>query len=126
MSSAIQVSRERDGNQVSRERDGKQAPRTAYEKIWDSHVVVAQTASTPAVIYVDLHLIHEVTSPQAFTELRERGLRLRRPERVLATLDHSTPTLAPNAAGELSYFTPQAKAQVDTLIANCAEFGIEL
>ena len=103
-----------------------QVPRSAYEKIWDSHVVVAQTASTPAVIYVDLHLIHEVTSPQAFTELRERGLTLRRPDRVLATLDHSTPTLPPNSAGELSYFTPQAKAQVDTLVVNCAEFGVEL
>jgi 3-isopropylmalate/(R)-2-methylmalate dehydratase large subunit len=102
------------------------APRTAYEKIWDAHVVSAQNPAAPAVLYVDLHLIHEVTSPQAFTELRERGIKLRRPDRVLATLDHSTPTLPANSAGELPYITAQAKSQVDTLVQNCAEFGIEL
>jgi 3-isopropylmalate/(R)-2-methylmalate dehydratase large subunit len=102
------------------------APRTTYQKIWDSHVVTPQTAGTPATLYVDLHLIHEVTSPQAFSELRARGLALRCPERVLATLDHSTPTLPNDANGEPRYITPQAKAQVDTLIHNCAEFGVEL
>jgi 3-isopropylmalate/(R)-2-methylmalate dehydratase large subunit len=100
--------------------------KTAYEKIWDAHIVTPQTPVTPAVLYVDLHLIHEVTSPQAFTELRTRGLKLRCPDQVLATLDHSTPTLPANAAGALSYVTPQAQAQVETLIANCAEFGVEL
>ena len=65
---------------------------TLFEKVWRAHEVVPETADTPAVLYVDLHLIHEVTSPQAFTVLRERGLRLRRPERTFATMDHSTPT----------------------------------
>ena len=66
--------------------------RTLFEKIWDSHIVRPQTPETPAVLYIDLHLVHEVTSPQAFTELRERGLTVRRPDRTLATMDHSTPT----------------------------------
>lgn len=101
-------------------------PRTAYQKIWDAHVVAAQTPSTPAILYVDLHLIHEVTSPQAFSELRSRGLKVRAPHRVLATLDHSTPTLPPDQSGALPYVTSQAKEQVQTLISNCAEFGIEL
>ena len=67
--------------------------RTLFDKIWDAHLVSAETAATPAVLYVDLHLVHEVTSPQAFAELRARALAVRRPERTLATLDHSTPTL---------------------------------
>ena len=66
-------------------------PRTLFEKIWDSHVV-AQEPGAPAVLYVDLHLIHEVTSPQAFTGLRQRGLKVRRPDRTVATMDHSIPT----------------------------------
>ena len=66
--------------------------RTLFEKIWSDHVVVPESADTPAVIYIDLHLIHEVTSPQAFSLLRERELRVRRPDLVLATMDHSTPT----------------------------------
>lgn len=102
------------------------APRTAYQKIWDAHVVAAQTPSTPAILYVDLHLIHEVTSPQAFSELRARGLKVRAPHRVLATLDHSTPTLPADQSGALPYVTPQAQEQVQTLVRNCAEFGIEL
>ena len=61
-------------------------PRTLFEKVWDSHVVKPATDGTPATIYVDLHLIHEVTSPQAFTTLRERGLKVRRPERTAATM----------------------------------------
>ncbi|HEX8778157.1 MAG TPA: aconitase family protein, partial [Rhodanobacter sp.] len=66
------------------------AARTLFEKIWDAHVVAPESADTPAILYVDLHLVHEVTSPQAFDELRSRGLKLRRPDRTLATLDHST------------------------------------
>src|SRR5690242_14310072 len=100
--------------------------RTIVEKVWDAHVVVAETADTPAVIYVDLHLVHEVTSPQAFSELRERGLKLRRPDRMLATLDHSTPTLPPGADGERPYANAEAKAQVSQLETNCREFGVEL
>src|SRR3972149_10106706 len=73
-------------------------PRTLVDKIWEAHLVSAETAETPAVLYVDLHLVHEVTSPQAFVELRRRGLRVRRPERTLATLDHAIPT-APGPDG---------------------------
>src|SRR5204863_334049 len=67
-------------------------PQTMFEKIWDAHLVRAETADTPAILYVDLHLVHEVTSPQAFTWLREKSLKVRRPERTVATMDHSTPT----------------------------------
>jgi 3-isopropylmalate/(R)-2-methylmalate dehydratase large subunit len=100
--------------------------RTLFEKIWDAHVVAAETADTPAVLYVDLHLVHEVTSPQAFTELRQRGLTLRRPDRMLATLDHSTPTLPSNPDGSRPYANAEAQAQVAQLEANCREFGVEL
>ena len=100
--------------------------RTLFEKLWDSHVVVPETTSHPAVLYVDLHLVHEVTSPQAFSELRERGLKLRRPERTLATLDHSTPTLPSGPDGTHAYATPAARAQVEQMQANCAEFGVKL
>ena len=100
--------------------------KTLFEKIWAAHVVAAETADTPAILYVDLHLVHEVTSPQAFTELRERGLQLRRPDRMLATLDHSTPTLPAGADGERPYANAEAKAQVAQLESNCREFGVEL
>ena len=68
------------------------APRTLSEKVWDRHVVHAGTGHEPDILFIDLHLIHEVTSPQAFTVLRERGLKVRRPDRTLATIDHSSPT----------------------------------
>ena len=89
--------------------------RTLFEKVWDAHLVAPESAATPAVLYVDLHLVHEVTSPQAFDELRGRGLPVRRPDRTLATLDHSTPTLPPGPDGERPYATAEAKAQVATL-----------
>ena len=66
-------------------------PRTIVEKIWDEHVV-SQSPGAPAVLAIDLHLVHEVTSPQAFSGLRARGLRVRRPDRTVATADHSIPT----------------------------------
>ena len=100
--------------------------RTLFEKLWDAHLVAPETADTPAILYIDLHLVHEVTSPQAFSELRERGLKLRRPDRTLATLDHSTPTLPANDKGERPYANDEAKAQVAQLEANCREFGVEL
>jgi 3-isopropylmalate/(R)-2-methylmalate dehydratase large subunit len=100
--------------------------KTLFEKVWDAHVVVPETTDTPAVLYVDLHLVHEVTSPQAFSEMRERGLPLRRPDRMLATLDHSTPTLPANADGTRPYANAEAQAQVTQLETNCREFGIEL
>ncbi|RDS84311.1 3-isopropylmalate dehydratase large subunit [Dyella psychrodurans] len=101
-------------------------PRTLFEKIWGAHVVAPETDDTPSVLYIDLHLVHEVTSPQAFSELRSRGLKLRRPDRTLATLDHSTPTLPPAANGERPYTNAEAKAQVAQLEANCREFGVRL
>ena len=66
-------------------------PVTLFEKIWNKHVV-AQEPDSPAVLYIDLHLVHEVTSPQAFNGLRERGLKVRRPDKTLATVDHGIPT----------------------------------
>jgi 3-isopropylmalate/(R)-2-methylmalate dehydratase large subunit len=96
-------------------------PRTIVEKIWDDHVV-SQDEGSPAVLAVDLHLVHEVTSPQAFTGLRARGLRVRHPERTVATADHSIPTHPRN----LPILDLMAAAQVDQLTANCEEFGIPL
>ena len=101
-------------------------PRSLYEKVFDAHVVEAETPERPAVLYIDLHLIHEVTSPQAFTELEARGLKVRRPDRTVATMDHSTPTLPPDAAGVRPYATAQAKRQVDQLQRNCAAHGVVL
>ncbi len=102
------------------------APTTLFDKLWASHVVTPETATTPAILYVDLHLIHEVTSPQAFAELDERGLLLRRADLTKATLDHSTPTTPADANGQHTYINAQAKAQVDTLRHNCARHGVEL
>ena len=102
------------------------SPRTLFEKIWDAHVVAPETPDTPSVLYIDLHLVHEVTSPQAFSELRQRGLKLRRADRTLATLDHSTPTLPAVANGERPYANDEAKAQVAQLEVNCRDFGVQL
>ena len=102
------------------------APRTIIDKIWDAHCVRDETESAPAILYVDLHLVHEVTSPQAFSELEARGIAVRRPDRTLATLDHSTPTLPVAADGRLPYADAASERQVITLEDNCAKFGIEL
>ena len=101
-------------------------PKTLFDKLWDAHVVAPESDSAPAVLYIDLHLIHEVTSPQAFAELDARGLKLRRPERTKATPDHSTPTLPPDTNGVLPYANDEARHQVQTLRENCARFGVEL
>ncbi|MFK8030689.1 MAG: 3-isopropylmalate dehydratase large subunit [Gammaproteobacteria bacterium] len=98
--------------------------KTLYEKIWDQHAVVEATDDHPAVMYIDLHLIHEVTSPQAFSMLRESGLPVRRPDLTLATPDHSTPTRAELLYGELP--AGPAREQVHTLLANCEEFGVPI
>jgi len=100
--------------------------RTLFEKLWDSHLVKPPTADTPGVLYIDLHLIHEVTSPQAFTWLRERSLKVRRPERTVATMDHSTPTTPRGSDGKFKIVDAQAAAQIGQLETNCREFGIEL
>jgi 3-isopropylmalate/(R)-2-methylmalate dehydratase large subunit len=101
-------------------------PRTLFEKVWEAHLVRPPTAETPAVLYADLHLIHEVTSPQAFAVLRERGLKVRRPERTLATMDHSTPTTPRGGEGAVPFADPRAAAQLRQLEVNCQEFGITL
>ncbi|CAN5172867.1 3-isopropylmalate dehydratase large subunit [soil metagenome] len=101
-------------------------PRTLLDKLWDAHQVVAETVATPGLLYIDLHLIHEVTSPQAFAELRARGLPVRRPERLLATLDHSTPTTPADALGQHVYTSAEAANQVEQLETNCRQFGIPL
>jgi 3-isopropylmalate/(R)-2-methylmalate dehydratase large subunit len=94
-------------------------PRTLVQKIWDEHVVVEEPGA-PSVLGIDLHLVHEVTSPQAFEGLRRRGRKVRHPERTIATADHSTPT---HALG-LPILDQQAAFQVAQLERNCAEFGI--
>ena len=99
---------------------------TLFEKVWQRHLVRKETAETPAILYIDLQLLHEVTSPQAFGELKRRGLKVRRPDCCLATIDHSTPTTPPDSNGVRHYHTPEARAQVDMLHANCAEQGIYL
>jgi len=94
-------------------------PRTIIEKIWDGHVVAARE-NAPALLYIDLHLVHEVTSPQAFEGLRQRGIQVRRPDLTIATTDHSTPT-TPRG---LPILDKIGAAQVETLERNCREFGI--
>lgn len=101
-------------------------PESLFDKLWNSHLVQAQTESTPAIIYIDLHLVHEVTSPPGFDLLRAKGVGVRRPDRTLATLDHSTPTLPAGKDGRRPYVTDQARRQVQVLRENCREFGIEL
>src|SRR4051795_12634608 len=96
-------------------------PRTIVDKIWADHVV-SQDPGAPAVLAIDLHLVHEVTSPQAFTGLRARGLEVRRPGQTVATADHSIPTTPRN----LPILDEMAAAQVRQLEANCAEFGVPL
>lgn len=95
--------------------------KTLFQKIWDNHVV-HQQSEAPAILYIDLHLIHEVTSPQAFTGLRQRGLKVRRPDRTVATMDHSIPTKNLN----LPLLDEMADRQLRQLRDNCAEFGIPL
>jgi 3-isopropylmalate/(R)-2-methylmalate dehydratase large subunit len=101
-------------------------PKTLFQKVWERHEVVPQTPDTPAVLYIDLHLIHEVTSPQAFSELRSRGLPVRRVDRTLATMDHSTPTRTEQVFGGKPIAIESAAKQVRQLEVNCAEFGVEL
>jgi 3-isopropylmalate/(R)-2-methylmalate dehydratase large subunit len=101
-------------------------PTTLFEKVWADHVVVDESADTPAVIYIDLHLIHEVTTPQAFSILRERGLGVRRPDLTLATMDHSTPTTPVASFRDLLVSGESAANQVRQMEENCREFGLDL
>ncbi len=97
------------------------APRTLLDKIWDEHVVCTPEGESP-LLYIDRHLVHEVTSPQAFEGLRLAGRRVRRPESTFATPDHNVPT----TDRRLPIADPISKQQIDTLRANCREFGIRL
>jgi 3-isopropylmalate/(R)-2-methylmalate dehydratase large subunit len=101
--------------------------KSLFEKLWESHIVRPESEDTPAILYVDLHLLHEVTSPQAFDLLRSRGLRVHRTDLCLATLDHSTPTVPVTSLKDLAVVSePAAAKQVVRMVENCEEFGIEL
>ncbi|HSG97843.1 MAG TPA: aconitase family protein, partial [Woeseiaceae bacterium] len=102
------------------------APTTLFEKVWADHVVVPETIDTPAVLFIDLHIIHEVTSPQAFTVLRANSLPVRRPDLTLPTLDHSTPTTPVTTFKDLLVAGESAANQVRQMQQNCEEFGLEL
>lgn len=95
-------------------------PRTLFEKIWDNHVI-HEEAGKPSLLYIDLHLVHEVTSPQAFEGLRLTNRKVRRPDLTFATMDHNVPT-----ADRFNVKDPISRQQMDTLTANCAEFEIPL
>jgi 3-isopropylmalate/(R)-2-methylmalate dehydratase large subunit len=102
------------------------APKTLFAKIWDSHVVT-QPPNSPAVLYIDLHLVHEVTSPQAFADLRARGLKVRRPELTKATIDHAVPTRTNSGAlGRLAFADDLNRSQIRAIEDNCRDFGIQL
>src|SRR5947209_18257388 len=94
-------------------------PRTLAQKLWDSHIV-RSAEGEPDLLFVDLHLVHEVTSPQAFEGLRLSGRRVRRPDLTVATMDHNVPT----TDRSLPIADPIAKQQMDVLVENCREFGI--
>src|SRR5713226_9699191 len=96
-------------------------PSTLFEKVWDAHVVRAN-AGEPTLLYIDLHLVHEVTSPQAFDGLRTAGRRVRRPDLTVATVDHNVPT----TDRSLPITDPIAAKQIETLRSNCLDFSIPL
>ena len=96
-------------------------PKTLFEKVWESHIV-AEPANEPTLLYIDLHLIHEVTSPQAFEGLRLAGRKVRRPDRSIATVDHNVPT----SKNRINIEDPIAAKQIETLRKNCADFGVTL
>ena len=100
--------------------------KTLFEKVWSDHLVRDETADTPAILYIDLHLIHEVTTPQAFSLLREKGLSVRRPDLTVGTMDHSTPTTPVRTIADLSIVGESAARQVVAMQDNCREFGLEL
>src|SRR5208282_4966296 len=95
-------------------------PRTLYDKIWDDHLVHAD-ADGASLIYIDRHLVHEVTSPQAFEGLRLSGRRVRAPQKTLAVVDHNVPTTDRSRGID----DPEAALQVKTLAENCAQYGID-
>jgi 3-isopropylmalate/(R)-2-methylmalate dehydratase large subunit len=98
-------------------------PKTLFEKVWHQHLVVEPTGE-PSIVYIDLHLVHEVTSPQAFDGLRMTGRKLRRPDRTVATVDHNVPTSS--IEDRLHIVDQIASKQIEALRKNCADFGVEL
>src|SRR5271169_855381 len=107
------------------------APRTLAEKIWDAHVVRSQQGE-PDLLFIDLHLVHEVTSAQAFDGLRAAGRKVRRPDLTIATEDHNVPTTpgigpgGPPSASPTPLYGPVSRTQVEALRRNAAEFGVKL
>jgi 3-isopropylmalate/(R)-2-methylmalate dehydratase large subunit len=101
-------------------------PSTLFEKVWADHIVVEETPDIPAILYVDLHIIHEVTTPQAFTVLRDNNLQVRRPDLTLPTLDHSTPTTPVSTFKDLLVAGEGAANQVRQMEQNCEDFGLDL
>lgn len=99
---------------------------TLFDKIWHRHTIRQESQQTPAILYIDLHLLHEVSSPHAFACLDQQNLAVRRPDRCLATLDHAVPTLPPDATGQLQYVTIDAARLVETFRNNCGKHGITL
>lgn len=110
-------------SEASREERVKvMAPRTLAQKLWDDHLVARGDNGEPDLVYIDLHLVHEVTSPQAFDGLRVAGRRVRRPDLTIATEDHNTPTI--NIDKPIA--EPTSRIQIETLRKNCEEFGVRL
>jgi 3-isopropylmalate/(R)-2-methylmalate dehydratase large subunit len=101
----------------------EKTPKTLFEKVWQQHLV-AEPAGEPSILYIDLHLVHEVTSPQAFDGLRMTGRKLRRPDRTIATVDHNVPTSS--IEDRLHIVDQIASKQIEALRKNCADFGVEL
>ena len=101
--------------------------KSLFQKVWDDHIVVPESDDAPAVLYIDLHLTHEVTTPEAFNVLRSRGLSIRRPDLTVATLDHSTPTVPIATLKDLDAVSePAAAAQIRTMIENCRKNDIRM
>lgn len=100
--------------------------KTLFHKVWDDHVVVEETPDTPAILYIDLHIVHEVTTPQAFSVLRNAGVAVRRPDLTLPTLDHSTPTTPVSSFKDLLVAGEGAANQVRQMEQNCKDFGLDL
>lgn len=105
---------------------GTDTARTLFDKVWSEHLVRDETDETPAILYIDLHLIHEVTTPQAFSLLRSLKLPVRRPDLTLGTMDHSTPTTPVGSFKDLAIVGEGARKQVAQMETNCRDFGLEL
>ena len=103
-----------------------QIPKTLFEKVWVEHEVTQETPANPAILYIDLHLIHEVTTPQAFTLLKNQNLNVRMPKLTIGTMDHSTPTVPIHSFKDIEIAGKSAANQVRTMMQNCEDFGIEL